>query len=146
MFRTPGALVNTYVPGVLPGRTPGTLVNTHVRDPRHDTRRHTHTPTTKKTKTIKTETTKCTSRSFFKIREKQLQKTSKHLHKLITNRSKMNPGAPPETHRARDLFLSTFLMIFEPKLTPKWSQKRSKKYVFFACFSDVVLLRFLSDK
>ena len=140
--RTPGTLliVNTHVPdsrsaskyvcswgparedsrnaskyacsSILPGRTPGTLVNTHVRDPRHDTTQddtHTHN---QKNANEQTETTKGTSRSFFKIREKQLQKTSNNLPKLFKNQSKMSPGAPPETPRARDLFLRSRLMFF----------------------------------
>ena len=77
---------------------------------------------------------------------KTTPKTSKYLQQMIKKLSKMSPGAPPETPRARDLFLMSFLMFFGPKWAPKWSQKRSEKYVIFACFSDTVVLRFLSEK
>ena len=135
---------------ILPGRTPGTLVNTHVRDPRHDTTRdnkHTHTHThNQKNANEQTETTKGTSRSFFKIREKQPQKTSNNFPQLIKNQSKMNPGAPPETPRARDLFLNYLLMFFGPKWSPKWNKNRYKKYVICACFVDTFCLRLLNEK
>ena len=145
MFRTPRTPVNTYVPGVAskyacswgPPREDSKNASKYTcsgPQTRHETT-HTHTPTTKKTKTIKIETMKCTSRSFFKIRQKQLPKTSENLPKSIKNRSKMSPRAPSETPRARDLFLRPFLMFFGPKWSPKWSQKLFKKYVFFACFS-----------
>ena len=58
----------------------------------------------------------------------------------------MNPGAPPETPRARDLLLTSLLMFFGPKWTPKWSKQRSTKYVICACFVDTFFLRLLNEK
>ena len=103
-------------------------------------------PQTKKNANEQTETTKGTSRSFFKICKNTAPKTSNNLPKLTNNWSKMNPGAPPETPRARDLFLKSLLIFVGPKLTPKWNNKRSKKYVLFDCFVDTFCLRFMSEK
>jgi len=107
---------------------------------RHDTRRHTHTRTegtgthNKKGANDKNRNYEMYIPKLLQNTKKQFQKTSKNLPKSIKNQSKMSPGAPPETPRARDLFLRPFLMFFGPKWTPKWSQKRSKRYVFVCLF------------
>ena len=50
---------------------------------------------------------------------KQFPKTSNNFQQLINNRSKMSPGAPKETPRAKDLCLRPFLLFFGCKMESK---------------------------
>ena len=53
-------------------------------------------------------------------------------NKMIKNRSKMSPGAPPWTPRARDLFLKPFLKLFGGKMNSKMEPKTIQQ-VCFVC-------------
>ena len=66
--------------------------------------------------------------------------------KWSTIDQKWVPELPRRPLGPEACFWICFWCFLESKWTPKWSQKRSNKYVLCACFSDTIVLRFLSDK
>ena len=79
------------------------------------------------------------------------RKTAPTKHQNASNKwstidQKWVPELPRRPLGPEACFWFFFGCFLESKWSPKWSQKQSNKYVFFASFSDTVVLQFLSDK
>ena len=110
---------------------------------RHDTRRHTHTRPegththNKKNANEQTETTKGTSRSFFKIREKttpkNINKPPKIDQKSIKNESWSSPGDPSGQRPVFETFFDVFWTKIVSKMEPETIQQICFFCLFFRC-------------